>query len=77
MFTYIGKAFCEDEDEARVIVLSLSSIPNTTVAQDGLDILVEYTPTEQTSNSEEQRSIIQIENVLSIAKRHTYTVAKT
>lgn len=77
MFTYIGKAYCEDEDEARVIVLSLSSISDIVVVQDGTDVMVKYCPNATTNDSEEQKAIIQIENVLSIAKRHSYTVAIT
>lgn len=77
MFFYIGRAYCRDEDEARVIVLSLSSMKNITVEQDGLDVIANYCPTADTTDKEEQKTIIQIENVLSIAKRHTYTVAQT
>lgn len=74
VFTYIGKAECEDIDEASVIFLTLNSIPDCKVIQKNTTVMVSYQPEETTSNEQEQKAIIQIENVLSLIKDHKYTI---
>lgn len=74
VFTYIGRAECDDIDEARVIFLTLSSIADCKVIQDNTTVMVSYQPEETTSNEQEQKSIIQIQNVLSLSKDYKYTI---
>ena len=64
MFTYMSTTFCMDEDEARVVYLSLRSIPYTDVKQIGATVILMYHPETGTTKQEEQETIRKIGDIL-------------
>lgn len=64
MLSYMSTTYCEDEDEARVMLCSLRSIPHTTVQQIGAAVLVSFNPDVGISEDEKQRVIMKIERLI-------------
>lgn len=66
MLSYMSTTYCEDEDEARVLLCSLRSIPHTNVQQIGAAVLVSFNPDVGISKDEKQRVIAKVERLLNV-----------
>lgn len=72
MIIYMGKAICENEDEASTIATTLKTIPETVVEQNNKMVYVSYHPTEDTTNELQQKCIIRIKKILSVVHGSSY-----
>jgi len=66
MLSYMSTTYCEDEDEARVLLCSLRSIPHTNAQQIGAAVLVSFNPDVGISEKEKQKIFMKIEQLINV-----------